>query len=129
MLGDWCSTSLSKYFSYIVDVSFIMGKPENPQKTADLPQVTDKLYHTMLYRVHLAMSGIQTQNTSNLCYKCTYLSNVFNFKIRLVKRKDDDLSSNYFCNVLHATILLDSPGEMRYHIIKWLYFAVILQFC
>jgi len=54
-LGLWGITPLSTIFCYIVEASFIGGGNQStPEKTTDLPQVTDKLNHIMVYRVHLA---------------------------------------------------------------------------
>ena len=60
-----------------MEVSFIgWRKPAYPQKTIDLPELTDKLYHIMLYLVQLAMSWIRTHNVCGDCI-CSCKSNYY----------------------------------------------------
>ena len=55
--GLWCLYAAFNNISVIVAVSFYWWRKQ--EKTTDLSQVTDKLYHIILYRVHLDLAGFK----------------------------------------------------------------------
>ena len=71
--------AMRQYYNVILwgHVVLLVGETEYPEKTTDLPRITEKLYHIVLNRVHLSIS--RDSNSENTKAVGISIYNIHNY--------------------------------------------------